>query len=510
VNVTSTVDYKFNRRDVLSTAATLGRRTSTDATTNSYAELSASRALLESYDRFRDTDATGLMLDVSTAFKRTFDARQKHELSAEVRLNRNHDEDDTGLWRRSFGAGARGAAASAARVENELQLTDAVQRQAIGQVDYTKTLAKRRKLETGYKGEGRWLDRDFSVRKDALGDGAWARSPLSNAFEFDERVQAVYGVYSQGVGKFDLQAGLRAEYASRDFALAAQGGNYPYDYGSLFPSANVMYSRSDATQLKASYSRRIRRPNTQELNPFPSFFDVQNVMMGNPDLRPEYTDAIELGLTRTGKLGSLQLAPFYRHTSNVIRVDIDPEATVDGRDVTTVSFRNLATSNSWGADMNGTLRLGKRFSALGGFNVFRMVTDGGSQTSVGSDAVTWMSRVNATAQLTSTTTLQGSYFYRAPMKIERGEFAAIQSGNFVLRQKIDGDKASVSLRVVDPFNTNRFMIRAGNDDLMQLTLRRPGVRAMFLTYQYNFGRPPRVRQPRQDEGQQGGGFGPPG
>jgi outer membrane receptor protein involved in Fe transport len=258
--------------------------------------------------------------------------------------------------------------------------------------------------------------------------------------------------------------------------------------------------------MKASYSRRIRRPGTQELNPFPSFFDVQNVFIGNPRLNPEYTDAYELGFTRSGKRGSLQVSPFYRRTTNVIRVDINTADVVDGRDVTTVSFENLATSNSWGTDVNGTFRAGKRLNGLAGFNVFRMVTDGGSQTAVGSDAVTWMSRVNATWQATPALTVQGSYFYRAPMNIERGRFAGMQSANLVLRQKVNGDKAAVTLRLVDPFNTNRFLVRAGDDNLTQITSRNPGIRGVFLGYQYNFGRPPRVRATQPDDQQRGPGF----
>jgi outer membrane receptor protein involved in Fe transport len=500
VNFNTTVDRKFSKRDVLSNSFALSRRRSSDVSTSTYEELDAARALTDTYDRLRNTHTKGLMFDASTAFKRTFDPKKKHELSTELRFNRTHDEDDTGLWRQPL------AGRSGGRVENELDATDAVQKQLTAQVDYTKTFDKRRKLETGLKSDERWLDRDYGVRKDSLGTGAWTRSPLSNALGFDEQVQAGYVVLSQGVKKFDLQGGLRGEYASRDFSLAAQGQRYPFHYTSLFPSGAVMFNANDATQLKASYSRRIRRPGTQELNPFPSFFDVQNVFIGNPRLSPEYTDAIELGITRSGKYGNLQLSPFYRRTTNVIRVDINTNDKVDGRDVTTISFKNLATSNSWGTDVNGTLRLGKRFNALGGFNIFKMVTDGGSQSTVGSDAVTWMARVNATATLTKTTTLQGSYFYRAPMNIERGRFSAMQMSNFVLRQKVNGDKASVALRVIDPFNTNHFMIRVGDDNLTQITSRNPGVRGVFLSYQYNFGRPPRVREPRPQDQQQGPGF----
>ena len=39
----------------------------------------------------------------------------------------------------------------------------------------------------------------------------------------------------------------------------------------------------------------VRRPGTFELNPFPNYFDSHNVFLGNPLLKPEYTDALELG-----------------------------------------------------------------------------------------------------------------------------------------------------------------------------------------------------------------------
>jgi len=74
-----------------------------------------------------------------------------------------------------------------------------------------------------------------------------------------------------------------------------------------------------------------------------------------------------------------------------------------------------------------------------------------------------------------------------------------------------GDKGAVILRVSDPFATMRFRVRAGDGKVMQLTQRNPQLRAMFLGYQYNFGRPPRVRQVAPE--QTGGGsvgFGPPG
>ncbi|HTE47767.1 MAG TPA: outer membrane beta-barrel family protein, partial [Gemmatimonadaceae bacterium] len=448
-------------------------------------------------------NANGVMVDYDVSLKRTFEPR-KHELSGELRFNRAHDQDFTTLWRQPS------ALSSASRLENEQDDNDAITKQFTGQMDYLKAFKPRTKLETGFKSNARWLDRSYLVSKDSLGIGNWTRSSLSNDFEFDETVNAAYGVLSQGAGKFDLQAGLRAEYATRNFSLAAPAKSYPYDYASLFPSGVVMYSLNDMTQLKASYSRRIRRPGTQELNPFPSFFDVQNVFIGNPNLSPEYTDAFELGMTKNMSKGMVQLSPFYRRTSNVIRVDINTTDMFEGREVTSISFKNLANSNSWGTDLKGQLRLGSRLTGFAGFNVFKMVTDGGSTSAVGSDAVTWMGRVNGTSEITKTLILQASYFYRAPMNIERGRFDAQQMTNFALRKKLDGDNSSITVRVNDPFNTGVFRVRAGDDKVIQLTERGFGARTVFVAFQYNYGRPPRVRQVQPDQSGQGGvGFPPP-
>ncbi len=505
-NFTQNADYKFNDRDVLTNALALNFRTSTDNSLNKFVELNGVGAFLSQYNRTRDAKVNSYNLDYTLARKRTLEPR-KHELSTELRLNRQHDEDRSTLWRQPLTAA--GTVASGL-LEGERDNTDATNSQINAQLDYTRTLAPRTKLETGLKGTGRWLDKNYDVTKDALGNGTWTPSSLSNEFSFNDQVGAAYGVLSEGAGKFDFQGGLRAEYANRDFSLKSSSQKYPYSYTSLFPSAVALYKFSDLTQAKLAYSRRIRRPGTQELNPFPTFFDVQNVFIGNPKLNPEYTDAIELGLTRTGALGSVQLSPFYRRTTDVIRVAINTADVVDGREVTSVSFQNLATSNSYGTDLNGSLRLGNMFNGFASFNVFKQVTDGGSLSTLSSNAVTWSSRVNGTATLNPDLTLQASYFYRAPTKIERGEFSSTQMAQFSVRQKLLEGKGAVSLRVIDPFNTMRFKIKTGDDNLIQFTDRQFGVRAVFLTFQYNFGQAPKFRVPKQDDQPQAQtGFPPP-
>ena len=493
-NFTGNIDYKLSEKDVVSNSLSLNRRHNNDGALAGYTELDANQAFLARYVMDRNTKSRGLMFDNSLSWKHTIEPR-KHELSSEVRFNRSRDEDNTLLWREPQNADG---STSGPPVEGELDGTTAITKQLTAQADYTRPLTSRTKLESGVKETARWLDREYLVFKDALGNGNWAPSNLSNTFSFDERVHAGYGVLSQSVGKFDLQAGLRAEWATRNFDLAGAQA-VPYNYHSLFPSGVIMYKPSEQSQIKLSYSRRIRRPGTQELNPFPVFFDQQNVFIGNPRLNPEYTDALEVGLSKSGQLGSIQLSPFYRRTTDVIRVDINTADTVDGREVTSVSFQNLDKSNSWGTDLNGSLRLGPKLNAFGGFNIFKMVTDGGSQSALSSNAVTWSYRLNVTTQVNPTVILQGNYFYRAPVNIEKGRFSAMQMTNLTIRKKLDGDNMSVAVRFQDPFNTMKFRIKAGDDNLEQITARRFGVRATYFTFQWNYGKPPKVRLPQQDQ-----------
>jgi outer membrane receptor protein involved in Fe transport len=500
-NVTATVDYKLTPRDVLSNALSFNHRSSGEASTTTQTLLTGSGSTLDQYVRPRQVDSRGTMFDYDVSLKRTMTPRI-HELSTEFRFNRAHDAD--------FNAQRRLDTSGSGYVDGRHEQNDAVTKQLTGQVDYLKAFRPRTKLETGWKSTVRWLDRDYAVTTDANGSGTWVASDESNVLEFDEAVHAVYALLSQGVKKWELQAGLRGEYADRTFSLATQ--RYPYDYMSLFPSAIASYPLDRTTQLRASYSRRIRRPGTQELNPFPTYFDADNVFFGNPNLSPEYTDAYELGITKNGSKGLLQVSPFYRRTSDVIRIDINTTDTLDNREVTSISFHNMQKSDSWGSDFTGQLRASPRFTALTNVSVFKTVTDGGSTSAVGSDALGWMGRINVTSEITKTITLQGAYNYRAPLKIERGEYGAQQLMSFAMRKKIQGDKAALLLRVADPFELLSFRIKTSDGKVEQLTERNPESRMVFVGYQYSLGRPPRVRQVAPD--QTGGGsvgFGaPPG
>ncbi|HEU0052881.1 MAG TPA: TonB-dependent receptor, partial [Longimicrobium sp.] len=312
----ASADYKLGRANTLSSSFLVGARSFDNATRNFYRELDAGETLVGRYDRLTSADNSSMNLDASLAFKRVLEP-QRHELSAEVRFTRNDDDFDNDFTQQRMTLGGDPADDRPGLETNAL---GALTNNFAAQLDYTHPLGGRAKLETGYKGTLRQLDNSFAADTFAYASSSWVRDlARSNDFAYDETVHAAYAVLSGSVGNIDLQGGLRAERASTTFDLETTGESFDHDYTSLFPSALVAWNLSPSRQVKASYSRRVQRPDTRMLNPFAVYEDPQNLFVGNPTLDPEYTHAVELGFQQSGRLGSLQLSPFYRRTEGAIR-----------------------------------------------------------------------------------------------------------------------------------------------------------------------------------------------
>jgi outer membrane receptor protein involved in Fe transport len=477
-------DYKLSEQNVLSATGMVSRGAFENGSLNTYAERDGGNALVRRYVGETAVEFTDLTLDGSLAFKRTI-TPQRHELAAEVRFNRNDHGNDTGL--REQALTLNGANAGDPLLQD--QVTDALTTSLSAQLDYTRPFGERTKLETGYKGTQRGLDNTLDVSAFDYGQNRWMDDAArSNAFEYDETVHAGYAVLNQGVGKMDLQAGLRTEYTSREFFLENTGETYPKDYWSFFPSGLAAVNLDAQRQLRLSYSRRIQRPDTRLLNPFGFSEDPRNRFQGNPELEPEYTQSLELAYQHSFPVGSLQVTPYFRRTDNAIRRIRDVRG-----DTTITSFRNLATSDSYGTDVNGSLRLGK-VSGFASVSAFRTVTDAGDLgESFNSDGMGWSARISGNVAITPRLDAQAFVMYRSAMDVEQGRIGSMTFSNVSLRQKVMGDKGSISLRVMDPFNRMGFSSRTTDPMYLQLNERQFNGRAAYLTFSYNFGQQPRLR-----------------
>ena len=95
--------------------------------------------------------------------------------------------------------------------------------------------------------------------------------------------------------------------------------------------------------------------------------------------------------------------------------------------------------------------------------------------------------------LTPRLDVQGFLMYRAPMDVEQGRIGSMTMSSVSLRQKVLGDKGSLNLRVMDPLNRMGMTTQTRDPLYYQLNERRFGARAVYLTFSYNFGQQPRMR-----------------
>ncbi|MDE2996575.1 MAG: outer membrane beta-barrel family protein, partial [Bacteroidota bacterium] len=359
------------------------------------------------------------------------------------------------------------------------------------------------KVEAGAKATLRQMDNRFDVQSLDLDRQIFeVDDAQTNQFIFDEDIFAGYGIVSKAFGPFEAQAGLRLEQARTTFNLRTTTESFDKNYASLFPSAFLNYNLSQMKQVKVSYSKRVNRPRTGQLNPFTTFTDPLNLNVGNPELRPEYIHAVELAYQQFSRKGSLSISPYYRRTVNKIEryKTVDPNS-----GISTLTFRNFDQSESYGAEIIGSLRIGQKLSGFSSFNAYRIVTEATNvNADLANDAISWSSRASVSYKIKEGTDLQMFYFYRAPIDVAQGRISSFSVANLSIRQRILDNKGSLTLRVSDPLNMMGFEFEVDQAAFYQLGTRNWESQSVGLTFQYNFGeqirRSQRTNRGGQDEG----------
>lgn len=438
-----------------------------------------------------------------------------HELAVEVRYTAN-ENDDLGIF---FDLDADESASLLER-----QVSGSTTGETSFQADYTRPLGMM-KLETGFRltDERVSNELDFGRCDPSITTGCGVDGPFSEAtdrpsndFDYDRQIAAAYVQGARSLGPVQVQAGLRAEYAQRAFATrtpipdltgipAPDPEDADVSYASLFPSVFLTMPIGQAqngTLIKANYSRRIRRPNTFSLNPFPSFEDTTFVRVGNPALRPAYTNSFEVGFTYRY---FLTITPFYRQTSDVLNRNVFIDEDTGNRLFT---FVNAGTEDSYGLETS----LFGQFGPLRGFingSVYQEATSGNADVGVeATDALTWRASTSLQAKLREGTDLQFFLFYRGPSEISNGRREGFGFSTLGLNQKLS-PSLSLAARVNDVFSTGRFRFETTQGDFTTVSEFNPNIQAVSATLTWTFGsNPQRPQQRPNQQGDMGGdGFG---
>ncbi len=163
-----------------------------------------------------------------------------------------------------------------------------------GRVDYIHPFNKTTRFEGGLKSS--IVRTDANAAYDSIQNGLFVRDiNRSNHFVYEENINAAYVNLSTELSKkWSAQGGLRLENTNATGDQLTTGQEFNRNYTQLFPTAFLQYKATEKHTFRMNYGRRIRRPNYESLNPFIRFIDRYTYSEGNPNLKPQLSNNIEL------------------------------------------------------------------------------------------------------------------------------------------------------------------------------------------------------------------------
>ncbi|MFC2113706.1 outer membrane beta-barrel family protein, partial [Bacteroidota bacterium] len=239
------------------------------------------------------------------------------------------------------------------------------------QLDYTKPLPSGR-LEAGTNLQIRRLPVDY---KQWPGQNTILYPGLGNWSDWGENIYAGYFNYVHERPLYDIEAGLRAEHTDVFYEIDPGNIYYEqndaYNYFGLFPSIRLSYKPNQNNRFSVFYNRRVDRPGEPELRIFAKSDDHELVKIGNPYLRPQFTQSFELAYRHKWETGSAYLAGYYRMIENpFMRIYTIDTSNVD-YDVFVKIYANTGSAVNAGAEFIFSQQLFKIWKLTGNLNYYR-------------------------------------------------------------------------------------------------------------------------------------------
>jgi outer membrane receptor protein involved in Fe transport len=341
-------------------------------------------------------------------------------------------------------------------------------------------------LEAGYEGEFNNSDYDFTSEYFDQSQQAFVIDKAkTNRFLYDDAIHALYGTWRQSFGKFGFQAGLRAEQVYTTSNLVTLDSTMKNEYFSLFPTLHLSYKFSPMAELQLNYSRRTRRPDGDDLNPFPEYRDPRNIQAGNPRLLPEYIHSFELGCQLQNQTFSLLPSLYYRYTMN--RFTQVTQVLNDSVLLTTET--NLEKDQSAGMELVLSANTGEWFSAhLSGNAFYNRIDASNLGYGENKSTISWSSALMVKLNFAKSTALQMNANFNSRRLTPQGEISPSYSINMGFRQELLENSLSVVLTVSDIFQTMKREMILNTPALKQTSVNTRDSRVIYLGMTYTFGR----------------------
>lgn len=317
-------------------------------------------------------------------------------------------------------------------------------------LDYVKPIGNA-KIETGLQAIIEHETEDYKFENFNTKTNSWVNNTLySSNMDFKNDVYAGYFTYSNQIGKFQYMGGLRAEYTDRYIFNLKSTQPFELQRFDLFPSAHISYNLNESTQLMTSYSKRVRRPDGRDLDPFASYIDQYTIRVGNPDLKPEYTNSYELQLMKRFGTSFISFDGFYRTTNNLMTRT--QELHDDG--LIYMTTQNINNDYSLGTEVMGNVNITKWLNLNTSVSLYNYQIKGEiNNQSIDRESTNYSIRGNATIKLSSTSRVQWMSMFRGPSASAQGETSSMFFSNLSYKQDFLKKKLTATVSVRDIFGT---------------------------------------------------------
>jgi hypothetical protein len=348
--------------------------------------------------------------------------------------------------------------------------------------DYSTPTKNKGKLDVGAKTSYVKTDNDFVFEQ--LLDNTWVNDKgKTNHFIYKELVNAAYVNYGKQWKKIGLQSGLRAEYTISEGNSLTLNKVVPKEYLSLFPTLFINHKINDKHATRYTYSRRIGRPNYQQLNPFLFFLDPYTFQKGNEFLNPQFTDNAEFTYSYKGA-SSISLGYSFIK-DNMFEV-------IEQEDATRKTFQtitNLEKVENFSMNISFPVTVTKWWTMnnniSGYYNRFRDSDVSGARLDIGQFAYNFYT--GNTFSLKKGWSAEANMWFNSPnqygiIRTTRPQYA-VNAGV----QKVLNKKARLKLNANDIFLTSFFNGKIDYQNIDLAISNRWSSRRVSLSFTYNFG-----------------------
>ncbi len=497
------VDFFASIRNTLSLTQNIVKGTFSNEETQDQEYLNRSKTMERYGLRRADAESDFERYNTQLNFTHRF-PKQGQQLSANLNYNTGSGNEASNIVN-SFFLPDGTPYSSPARVRNSGRNNSD---QYTFELDYTNPLSENSKFEAGARSFSNKQKSYFSSF--SLLNGSETLLPLSNNYAYSETVNAAYFSFSNKINTFGYQVGLRAEVSRFEGELIDSAKKFGYDYprsadrffDALFPSVFLTKQAGDNTELQVNYTRRIRRPNFWQLNPFIDINDPVNLRQGNPLLQPEFVNSFEFNYSQNYQKGNFLGVVYYRNNlrditrfSDTINASlyqqlnnaaIDPNAILN-------TFINARSTNRLGMELTLQHRFSPQFDIVPTIDMqYRKVN--ADEYRLSNSGFNWDAELTANLRfaaqsgLLKNMGLQLVGEYESEEVTVQGRNAAQYQLDFGLRKEFLKDKrGTLSFNINDIFNSQRFGNIYDTDNFFQESYFRRNVRSFRINFTYKFG-----------------------